>query len=58
MKVIRCYAASANAVNAQNLIQDLLLIKFEALINETNKKENECNLVRSKKNGGDFDNDW
>ena len=47
MKIIRCYAASGDAVNA-NLIQDLLLIKFEALINESHKNENEFNLVPNK----------
>jgi len=57
MKIIRCYAASANAVNVQNVIQDLLLIKFETLINESHIKDNKCNLIQNKEIGHDCDND-
>lgn len=57
MKIIRCYAATANAVNVQNVIQDLLLIKFETLINESHNKDNNCNLIQNKELGRNCVND-
>ena len=56
MKIIRCYAATADAVNVQNVIQDLLLIKFETLINESHTKEDKFNLVQNKEVGRACDN--
>lgn len=39
MKITRCYASSAKAVNVKNIIQDLLIIEFESLINGSQTKE-------------------
>ncbi|WP_339173778.1 hypothetical protein MKY51_15705 [Solibacillus sp. FSL R5-0691] len=57
MKIIRCYAATATAVNVQNVIQDLLLIKFETLINESHNKDNKCNLIQNKEIDHNCEND-
>ena len=56
MKIIRCYAASANAVNVQNVIQDLLFIKLESLINKVHIKDDKCNLSQNKEVGSNSEN--
>ncbi|MEB2630202.1 hypothetical protein SOP94_17235 [Peribacillus frigoritolerans] len=40
MKVIRCYASAENAVNAQMVIQDLLVAELESLINTNQPQVN------------------
>lgn len=46
--VIRCYALAENAVNAQMLIQDLLVAELESLINTNKPKVIKNFLIRVK----------